>query len=150
MIIRPAGEQMIRVEDVIAGLNRAPKPGDEGHTDDHGRLATAIFDVPQTAVGLGYAVKVPEQGWMWNRSIDPNGEPKPTTFAEVREFVERAGVVAVADDEHSAADGATDHTEDSEVLDGVSLFIFASGVVGLTYAVGDLIQQVAALKAAQG
>lgn len=149
MKILPHDNVLVRVEDVLAGFNHAPKVGDDGHVDDHARLSQAMFDVPQTTISLGYAAKVPGEGWLWNHSLDPDEQPQSATFTEIRTFAERIGVAAMAEEPHAAADGETDWTEDSSELDGVQFNILASGVFGLSHAVGDLIQQVNALKAAQ-
>ena len=148
MVILPHDNVLVRIEDVIEGLNRAPQPGDGGHTDDHAKLTQVVFDVPQTTVSLGMAAKDPESGWFLRGSTNLSAEMEPATWAQVLDFVDRPGIVAVAADPHSAADGVTDHADDSG-MDGLAFYIFASGVVGLTHAVADLIQQVNALKAAQ-
>ena len=148
MKIHPHDNVLARVEDVIEGLNRDPKAGDEGHVDDHARLAQVMFDVPQSAVILGMAYREDGQ-WHLSSGTDFNVAPVQVPFADVRQATERPGVVAVAGAAHTTADGVTDWTEDGSDLEGVSVYIFAAGVLGLSYAVADMIQRLAVLEAAQ-
>ena len=147
MKILPAGQQMLRVADVIAEFNRAPKAGDDGHVDDHARLSQVMFDIPQTET-LIWTVGRHEEQWMIlpPGGADPEGPPPFATWAEVREFVERPGMVAIAGDEHPEADGVTDHTDESTVAGMEPLAVYPAGVVGLSHAVAELAQQVSGLK----
>lgn len=144
MKILPNSHLTVRVEDVVAGFNMAPKPGDQGHVDDHAKLSQVMFDIPQTTAGVGAAYRSEGQ-WHLAKSTNLESETQTVSFAEVREYVERVGVVAVSGEPHLAADGETDWTVDDEALEGVSLYILASGVIGLTHAVANLIQRVNAL-----
>lgn len=138
MIIYPEGHLSGTFADAVAGLNRAPKPGDEGHTDDHGRLSKILFDVPQE-FAVGAVMKDGGQWQIMRALVDEDFSP--STFAEVRDFLGRVGIAPMANAAHAAADGSTDWTEDGEALDGISVTAFASGVVGLTHLVNILMSR---------
>lgn len=148
MIIYPEERLSLSFSEVVADLNVSPKVGDDGHVDDHGRIATILFDVPVLDASLASAINQGGQ-WMLKTATSSSPDPSPVSWAEMREFVERPGVVAIAAMEHPLADGVTDHVTDSAEFDGLLVYMFASGIVGLTHAVADLAEQVNALKDAQ-
>lgn len=156
MIIHPSREGHPTFEDIIADLNQRPKPGDSGHTDDHGRIAKLLFDVPQD-VELGTVVFDSGTWFIAPPGVDDPEALSPSNFAEVRSFIERPGVMAVSITGHEDADGVTDLTDEEAVKAIGPLSVLASGTVGLTYVAYDLVMltidlrnRIAALEAAQG
>ena len=131
MIIYPTEHLGTTFASAVAGFNRSPRAGDAGHTDDHARLSAVLFDVPNTqSAALGSAGKY---DGVWYLSDGP-GTPSESTWAAVKEFLDRPGVSCVADDPHDAADGVTDWDADSADLDDITVTVFTAGVVGLVHA----------------
>lgn len=149
MIIHPSREGMPDFTEAVQGFNRAPKAGDEGHVDDHARLSQVLFDVPQH-MEVGTVAMDQEQWFILPPRETDTEKARQVSFAEVREFTERAGVhVVPAMGEHEDADGVTDHTDEATVAAIQPLAVYAAGLIGLAQVVQDVIGEVAALKAAQ-
>lgn len=143
MIIYPQNFDTPTFADVVTGLNTEPAVGDAGHVEDHGRLAQVLFGVHNVNIVLGVAARSEGQWTFMANQVDP---PQNVTFAKVRELAERPGVAVTASSDLPYADGVTDHREDSEEFEGPGLYLVASGVVGLSYAVEALTEQVMALQ----
>lgn len=152
MKIHPMDMAGVTLDDALAGFNTTPNTGDTGHVDDHGRLAKALFDVPQKQLMIGAAFHDPE-GWTLIRGGNTAAEPERVTWQVIREMGEQVGVLVMGanttDMGHNpAADGETDWADDAE-FDDLMVYMYANGIVGLSHAVTDLSQRLAALESAQ-